>query len=88
MSGGNYYAYTLRTRPDQPSGPKIARQIGWQIVTPRQGMKLVEESGHPGCVEFWSERTQRRTEYARYRNGHWSARNPYTGLYEPMGVTA
>lgn len=88
MSRGNYYAYTLTKRPDQPFGPSIARQIGWQIVTPRQAMKLVERSGQPGYVEFWSERTQRRTEYARYRNSHWSARNPYTGLYEPMEVAS
>lgn len=86
MSRGNYYAYT--SRKTVRLGVSVASQIGRQIVTPRQAMKLVEESGQPGFVEFWSERTQRRTEYARYRNGHWSALNPYTGLYEPIGVAS
>lgn len=86
MTRGNYYAYT--SRKTERLGVSTATQIGRQIVTPRQAMKLVEESGLDGSVEFWSERTQRRTEYARYRGGQWSALNPYTGLYEPMGVAS
>lgn len=82
--GGNFYAYT-RTPSTRPGSTAIiANEVGRQVVSAKRARALVDATGHPGYVEYWSERTQRRIRVAtRSAEGCWTATDPFTGEEVP-----
>jgi hypothetical protein len=81
---GNFYAYT-RTPSTRPGSTAIiGTEVGRQIGSAERARALVDATGHPGYVEYWSERTQRRVRVAtRSDEGCWTTTNPFTGEEVP-----